>query len=164
MERSEALERALRAFRRYYDVQSEEIEEPFQAEAVFHSHEKQYFLVKSARISETESNEYIYFAAPEVLTEEKLYELDQAAWQRGTAQVEPHPEHKNSDVVLFIITDRISEEAAPCIRKMKHYQSYRHSLWGWSHYSLIVYELSTGNIAYNRYGHALKKLVGKIYH
>ena len=50
MTRDELLEKTLRSYAAYYDVNRDCPEEPFVAEAVFHSHNDAYFLVKSARI------------------------------------------------------------------------------------------------------------------
>ena len=57
----EALDKLLPSFRRYYNVKTEDVAAPFVAEAVFQSHNEQYFLIKSARISEANSNEFAYF-------------------------------------------------------------------------------------------------------
>ena len=57
MSKEEVLERALRSYMAYYDVERETPEEPFAAEAAFHSHSSTYFLTKSATIGEAESNE-----------------------------------------------------------------------------------------------------------
>ena len=62
MSKEEVLERALRSYMAYYDVERETPEEPFAAEAAFHSHSSTYFLTKSATIGEAESNEYVFFA------------------------------------------------------------------------------------------------------
>ena len=56
MSKEEVLERALRSYMAYYDVERETPEEPFAAEAAFHSHSSTYFLTKSATIGEAESN------------------------------------------------------------------------------------------------------------
>ena len=64
MNTTEILEKLLRSYSVYYDIQRENVTEPFAAEANFHTHDEQYFLVRSATISEAESNEYVYFANP----------------------------------------------------------------------------------------------------
>ena len=69
MSKEEVLERALRSYMAYYDVERETPEEPFAAEAAFHSHSSTYFLTKSATIGEAESNEYVFFALADRLGE-----------------------------------------------------------------------------------------------
>ena len=59
---NELLDRLLRSFQVYYNVKREDVTPPFVAEAEFHTHDEQFFLVKSAVLAEAESREYIYFA------------------------------------------------------------------------------------------------------
>lgn len=162
MNLTEGLGKILQSFQQYYNIKREEVTPPFAVEAEFHSHEQQYFLVHSATISEAESNEYVYFATVENLEEEILHKLDQTAWKAGCARVIPHANHRNSDVTLVILADRMSEEAKKTVSKIKHYRSYRLTLEGWSHYRLVALELSSGQVVCNRQGQSLKKLVSNI--
>lgn len=162
MDRTAALERLLCSFDVYYNVKREGAEPPFDAEAEFHSHDEQYFLVRSARIGEADSREYVYFATMEQLDEVTLLQLDETAWNRGLARVVPHAEHRNSDITLFLIADHITEEAFRKVSGLRHYKSYKFSLQGWSHYRLVALELSTGRVAHNRQGQSLVKLVRNI--
>ena len=88
---SEAMEKLLHSYEIYYNVNRETPTEPFVAEAVFHSHDEQFFLVKSAKLSEAESHEYVFFAEEETLTAERLQFLADTAWAEGTSRVEPFP-------------------------------------------------------------------------
>lgn len=162
MTTSEALEKLLPAFYRYYTVKREDVTEPFAAEAEFCSHDTQFFLVKSAKLSESDSREFVFFATEEMLDADRLKILDETAWNTGMSRVEITPTHRSSDVSLFIIADKIAPDAAALIKKMHHYKSYSHMLKGWSKYSLIALELSTGNVIYNHQGQELKKLIRNI--
>ncbi len=162
MNTQEALEKLLPSFRRYYNVITEEVEAPFIAEAVFQSHNEQYFLIKSARISEANSNEFVYFYTADSLNAAELQRLDVCAWERGMTHVQPNYYHRSTDVALIIIAERIDEEARKLIRKMKHSKSYQFGLQGYSNYRLIALELSTGRVTHNRQGQSLKKLVSNI--
>ena len=131
----------------------------FAAEAAFHSHEEQYFLVRAARIAEAESHEYVFFALEETLTADRLRELVAAAWERGSARVIPHRDHRNTDTALIVLADRIEPDALTLVPKVKHYRSYRWGLRGWSHFLLFAVEASTGRCAWNRQGQRLRKLI-----
>lgn len=155
----EAVEKLLRAYQPYYNVKREDVTPPFAAEAEFRSHEAQYFLVRKAVISEAESNEYVFFAAEDVLSAERLRTLDAAAWNAGTARVRPHKNHRNSDVTLIVCAGRVEPDAAALIPKLKRYQSYRWGFQGWSHYRLAVAETDAGRVACNRQGRALRALL-----
>lgn len=165
MTAKEILDRLLRAYGHYYDVtRFEETSGStnaslFAAEAVFHSHEEQYFLVRSARIAEAESHEYVFFALEGALTADRLRELTDAAWNEGTARTVPHKDHRNTDTVLIVLADRVETDALALIPKLKHYRSYRWGFQGWSHFLLFAVEASTGRCAWNRQGRRLRKLI-----
>lgn len=160
---NEILEKLFNSFQVYYNVRQEGVDPPFVAEARFHTHDEQFFLVKSAVLSEAESQEYVYFAIEETLDLDKLLYLDQAAWQRGISNVKPHASHRNTDVALIILADQITKEAFARIPKLRHYQSYHFGFQGWSNYRLAVIERSTGRATYNRLGKSFKKLVSNIF-
>ena len=111
MTREELLEKTLRSYAAYYDVNRDCPEEPFVAEAVFHSHNDAYFLVKSARIGEAESNEYVFFASVDNLDRALLEQLDAVAWERGISHVHPHSNHRNTDISLIILASSVAEAA-----------------------------------------------------
>lgn len=163
MNHSELIEKLLKAYEVYYNVNRETPEAPFFAEAVFHSHDEQYFLIRSARISETETHEYVYFADTETLDAKQLQTLADTAWERGLSNVKPHKDHQSSDISLILLADQISEDVKKELPKLKKYKSYRFSLHGWSHFRLIALEVSTGKLIHNRQGESLKKLLGNIY-
>lgn len=158
-----ALEKVLRAYEAYYNVNRDTAKSPFAAEAVFHSHDEQFFLMKSVKLGEAESNEYVFFATPDTLDAGELRMLDAAAWTEGLARVKPHPNHRNTDITLVILGDTVTEDAFSLVSKIQHYKSYRLGFQGWSHYRLIVVEESSGRMAYNRQGQSLKKLFSNIF-
>ena len=162
MTREEMLKKVLRSYAAYYDINTETPAAPFAAEAVFHSHSDAYFLVKSAAIGEAESHEYVFFASVEQLDSSLLASLDQTAWDTGISRVKPHYSHRNTDVTLVVAASSVTEEAKAQIPRLKHYKNYRMSLHGFSHYHLIVADLSSGDLTCNRQGRSLKKLFNKI--
>lgn len=164
MDRAGALEEILKAYDVYYDVNRENAESPFVAEAMFHSHDEQFFLIRSASIGETESNEHVFFATADKLSEDGLRKLDEAAWEKGLMRVRPHANHRNTDVSLIVLSNEVEDGAFDQAKKLSHYKSYRMGFQGWSHYRLIVMETSSGKMICNRQGQNLKKLFGNIFH
>ena len=59
---TEALEKVLPAYERYYNV-ARSAPAPFAATAEFHSHGEKYLLIRQAKIWDMDSHEYVYFAA-----------------------------------------------------------------------------------------------------
>lgn len=53
----EALGRILRSYQTYYNIKTEAVEPPFAAEAIFGSHNEQYFLIKKAKVADIDTNE-----------------------------------------------------------------------------------------------------------
>ena len=156
------LEKLLKSYRTYYNVDEETPTEPFVAEAVFRLHDEQYFLVRSARISEADVSEIVFFASLEQLGEEDCRRLEERAWEEGLKKVVLTPNHRSTDVVLIILAGEISEGAKKALKKSHHYQSYRFTLKGWSHYRAIAYESSTGTLVHNRQGKVLEKTLRNI--
>ena len=159
----QVLQTLLKSYRRYYNIVDEGVEPPFAAEAVFHSHDEQYFLIRSAKLAEAEAHEYVFFATAQALDLAAAQELDRCAWERGLSRANPGPNHRSSDVTLVILADTVAPEAKRYIQTLKRYQSYRHTLHGWSHYRAIALETSTGDLSCNRRGRDLKKLFGNIH-
>ena len=163
MNSNSILEKILRSFEQYYDVSTENIEPPFSAEAVFKSHNEQYFLIKSAKLSDIDLNEFVFFYSnTKSLSPEKLSEIARLAWERGLERITPYYGHRNSDVTLIILAEKISDESFKKIKKINHYKSYKFGLYGWSAFRALAYEISTGRAATNRRGSDLKKLVSNL--
>ena len=160
MELPQIIEKVLPSFERYYTVKKVS-DPPFCAEAEFRSHNEQYFLVRSAHIADIDSNEFVFFAAIPNLDSQKLNELTKAAWENGLTRVKPYNGHRNSDVTLIIITEKIDEETKKTIKKTKLYKSYKFSFWGWSNFKLAVVEADTQGIYFNRFGKDYQKLLKK---
>ena len=162
-----ALNKILPAFEQYYTVKKDDITPPFCAEAEFRSHNEQYFLVRSAHIADIDSNEFVYFATLSDLDNAKLEELVNAAWQTGLAKVHPHEGHRNSDITLIILTEKLQDETKIKIKKTKLYKSYKFSLHGWSHFKLAVCDLNSTDkdgapeVFSNRQGKDFIKLIKK---
>ena len=156
------LQKLLHSFERYYNVREECVVAPFSAEAEFHSHNEQYFLVKSAHVADIDSNEYVFFAEEEELDYVLFEQLAQKAWEEGLSRVHPYSGHRNSDVTLIILANKISDNAFRFIKKEKKSKSYKFSLHGWSNFRALAYETSTGRTVTNRHGSVLKKLVSTL--
>ena len=162
MTSGEALEKLLPSFKRYYNIKTEDITPPFDAEAEFFTHDVAYILMKSAKLSESESREFIFFSALEHLDADTVSKLDETAWNTGMSRVEITPIHHSTDVSLIILADTIDKDAAKLIKKLRHHKSYCFNFKGFSRYRLIALETSTGKITYNHLGSELKKLISNI--
>lgn len=157
----EALERLLRSYTQYYDMNPEP-PAPFQAAAEFHSHGESYLLIKSAKLWEMDSNEYVYFAVQERFSAEELSARIEAGWDHAMPQIHPGENHRNSDVTVIFLAESLSDDAQKLLRRTHCSKGYRHGLEGWSNLRLGAIELSSGRVTVNRHGRDLKKLLGNI--
>ena len=158
----EAINKLTAAFHAYYNVNTVDPLEPFSAEATFSLHNEQYLLVKAARVSQMDSFEFVYFGETETLTEELYHMFENAAWEDGLKRTKPGVYHRNSDVTCVIVAESVDPEAAKAIKRSKHHKSYKFSFNGWSTYRAVTYDLSKGEILYNRRGTELKKVFSNI--
>ena len=157
-----ALERLLTAYERYYDINREDPMPPFAAEAVFRLHDEEYFLIKSAKVAEQDSYEYVFFATVPELDEAKAAEWADLVWKECLQRTDPKPNPRNTDAHLIILCEKMTEGARKTIAGTNPYKSYRLGLRGWSTLKLIAYETSEGSIVHNRRGESLKKLISNI--
>lgn len=162
MTTDEALEKILKAYTRYYNIYTENIEDPFCAKAVFASHNEQYFLVRAAKVADIDSNEIVYFAKKETISADEIKSISDIAWEKGLENVNPEYGHRNSDVTLYLICDSLDDNAKSAVTKLKHSKNYKFGIFGWSDFNLVTIECSTNNTVFNRHGRSLKKLVGSI--
>jgi hypothetical protein len=156
------LQKLLHSFERYYNVREEGVSAPFCAEAEFHSHSEQYFLVKAAHVADIDSSEYVFFSETDELNETLFTQLSTRAWEEGLSRIHPYSGHRNSDVTLIILTPKITDAAVAQIKKAKKSKSYKFSFWGWSNFRTLACEVSSGRIVTNRLGKDLKKLVSSL--
>lgn len=156
------LQKLLHSFERYYNVKESGVVAPFSAEAEFHSHSEQYFFVKAAHVANIDSHEYVFFAEVDVLDEALFEQLAVLAWEEGLSRIHPYYGHRNSDITLIILAQKIQESAITYINKSRKSKSYKFSFYGWSNFRALAYEVSSGNAVSNRHGSVLKKLVGTL--
>lgn len=162
MSTDDALARLLPLFDDFYNVDTVSPGEPFVAEAVFASHNEQYYLIKAAKVADIDMNEYVYFAKCGALGSDELKRLDETAWTRGIAKAEPGYNHRSTDVTLIIVADEIDEETKRLIKHTRHSKSWKWGFWGYSNFRLVAIECSSQKAFYNHQGRSLKKLVGNI--
>ena len=161
---SEVLEKLYNSYRSYYSLKisgkdDADVASPFCAEAEFKSHTEKYVLVKSAKIADIDSNEYVYFYdAQEVFSIGKIKELAEEAWKEGLSKVKPVYGHRNSDITLIVVCPSLTDEAKKNARKINFYKSYKFGIYGWSRFRLCVYDVSASKCYTNRFADDIKKL------
>ncbi|MCR5418163.1 MAG: hypothetical protein K6E84_04535 [Lachnospiraceae bacterium] len=153
------LDALIDAYRGYYDIKTEQVTAPFDAEGYFSNEAQQYFLVKAAKVASVNAYEHVFFAKRESLTTSELTGLDAAAWQELLSRVKPDGDHKNTDCTLIVVTESISEEIRALVPKFSHSKNYRFGLWGFSNYRLVVIGADDLTVLTNRRGRDLTDFV-----
>lgn len=159
---AEALEKVLQMYGQYYTVKREDAVPPFAAEAECVVNDEQLTAYRFVKISSVISREIVFFSAEEHLTEDKARQLVDAAWEEGLRRVEPGPNHRNTDIVLVALADRVDPEAAQLIKTSKASKNFKYSFYGWSVLRAIAIETPSGTLTANRMGQNLKKLFSNI--
>ena len=159
---AETLEKVLQMYGQYYKVKRDEVAPPFAAEAESSVVDELLSGFKTVKISSAESREIVFFAAEEELTADLAQRLAEAAWTEGLSRVRPGPNHRNTDVILVMLADRIDPEAADVLKKTRHSKNFMLTFHGWSVLRLIAIETPSRNMVCNRMGHDLKKLFSNI--
>ena len=162
MESDTALQKVLRAFEKFYTVKTCGVDSPFCAHAEFHAHCEQFFLTKTAKIADIDTNEYVFFAQEKFLDSAHLVALTETAWKRGLRFVKPYFGHKNSDVSLVVLADESDLDAKKFVRKLHRYKSYKFGIYGWSAFNISFCDFSSQKIFSNSRGENLKKNLQKI--
>ncbi|MCR5218997.1 hypothetical protein [Treponema sp.] len=156
------LGQVLDSYKGYYDVTCDDSSSPFCARAEFHSTNQQYILVKAAKVSQSQSNEYVFFSSIESLNQTKLASLEKEAWETGLSKITVTAGHRNSDISLIVIADRADEEAVKFLKKIRRYKSYCFTFKGWTNFSVVVIDAEKGAFYSNRAGKHLKKFFKNI--
>ena len=159
---AETLEKVLQMYGQYYQVKRDDVTPPFTAEAESSVVDELLSGFKTVKISSAESREIVFFTAQETLTADLAQRLVEAAWTEGLSRVKPGPNHRNTDVILVMLTDRIDPEAAALLKKIRLSKNYMLTFHGWSVLRLIAIETPSRNMVCNRMGHDLKKLFSNI--
>ena len=159
---AEALEKVLQMYGQYYTLKRDAVTPPFAAEAECVVNDEQLTAYRMVKISSVISREIVFFAAEEHLTAERARQLADRAWEEGFSRVEPGPNHRNTDIVLIVLADRMDPEAAALLKKTKHSKNFRFTFHGWSVFRVIAIETPSGTMAHNRMGQNLKKLFSNI--
>ena len=101
------LKRILAAHEQWFDVRRgyEYAGRIFPGYAEFHSYGEKYVLVKSAKLWEVDTHEYLFFVLADALDETQVRDLVSFMEHDGLKKVVPKPNHMSSAISLVIVAD-----------------------------------------------------------
>ena len=88
----------------------------FPGYAEFHSYGEKYVLVKSAKLWEVDTHEYLFFVLADALDETQVRDLVSFMEHDGLKKVVPKPNHMSSAISLVIVADSCTQEAAKAVK------------------------------------------------
>ena len=131
------------AYDRFTTVEKPGADDPFYAFA-------KYDLSTEDSGAKSEDREFVFIARADELTSDILATLDKTSWDRGEALVTPSFNHKNSNVTLIIVSDRLGPgDVQSQISSAKHSKSYKLGLQGTCNFKLAVVEAQTKELYFN---------------
>ena len=162
MTRLEAIDRLCESYSVYFDVERfEENDELLAAACSLYVHSEKYILVKTAKLWEADSNEYVYIFNVPHLTKEIFQKCRDYAYREGMSRIEPKPGHMCSYITALLICDSCEPDALRALKRTRIYKSFRLSYYGWMDFHAGLIELQTGRIAANGSGRSAAQLLKK---
>lgn len=161
----EALEKVLKAYERYFDIEREVSVSggEFPATAIYHLREENYIATKAHTVYATEQNEYVYFYLTEHLDVEILRRQIDLSRETGLSHVAPHKEHMVSYVTLVILAETIDQEAKKILTHYRFHKYFRLTLHGWMEYHIAAVDFSAQDILSNPAGKNIRKILEQIF-
>ena len=164
--REELLERMLKGYQAYFDIERYEEREddlPLMAHCRFYVHSEKYVLVKKAKLWDADSNEYVYiFSVPE-LTKEIFEQCKDYAYEEGMKLIDPKPGHMYTYITAIFICDTCTPEAKKLLKKCRIYKSFHFSLHGWMDFHTVLIQRGESDFPTNRSGKSNAKFMKNIF-
>ncbi len=163
MNRQEAVNKILKSYESYFDiVLCENSDLGLAAKCDFHIHNEKFVLTKNAKLWEADCNEYVYVFSMSRFTEEAFKRCEDFVCREGFARVKPKPGHMYTYITAAFVCDDFDMDAVRCLKKSKHYKSYKFSIYGWAEFRAFVVRAGDMALYYNKPGRQCSKFVKKL--
>lgn len=164
MERTEALERILRSYAPFYDIERiEDAEGPLVAKAAFHEHGTGYLLVKKAELYSADRHEYVWIFSLPHLTEADFHKYVDQVVTEGMPLVDPKPGHMSTNLVALFVCEDADEEALTAAKKSRIRKSFQFSLRGWMEVQTVITEMRRASVTENLYAGNTAKFLKNVF-
>ena len=161
MTRAEAIDILCESYSGYFDIERFDDGAELAATCFLHVHSEKYVLVKSAKLWEADSNEYVYIFSVPHLTEEIFARCRDYAYKEGMTHIEPKAGHMCSYITALFVCDTCDDKALKVLKKTRIYKSFRLSYYGWMDFHTGVIALDNGMTAANGSGRSTAQLLKK---
>lgn len=163
--REETLQKILRSYATYYDVEEcEAVDLPLTAKCSFHVHSEKYVLVKKAQLWSADSEEYVYIFSVSDFTKNIYEKCRDYAYEQGMALIDPKPGHMYTYITALFVCERSERDAVKALRRCRLHKNFQFSLLGWMDYHTALVDLTADKVYTNGSGHANAKFLKSIIH
>lgn len=165
--RTAFIDKVLEGYSSSYNIDRTQHESlPLVATAAFHVREAQYALFKSAEMSATHSDEYVYFFSADHLTRNMVEQCIQFAYDDGMPKIdlESKDAHMCTRLVAVFFADSADDAALEEVRKCHIYKSFQFSLKGWMEFHTAAIDFGKESVVSNRYGRETAKYLKSVLH
>lgn len=161
------IDKVLEGYASSYDIERVHHDTlPLAATAQFHVREAQYALFKSAEMSATHSDEYVYFFSVPHLTKALVETCIQYAYDDGMPKIDLDGKdaHMCTRLVAVFFADSADDAALEEVKKCHIYKSFQFSLKGWMEFHTAAIDFGKESVVSNRYGHETAKYLKSVLH
>ncbi len=161
------LDKVLEGYTSSYDIERVQHDAlPLEATAHFHVREAQYALFKSAEMSASYSDEYVYFFSVPHLKRAMVEQCIQYAYDDGMPRIDldSADAHMCTRLVVIFFSDSADEDALEEIKKCRIYKSFQFSLKGWMEFHTASVDFGKESVVSNRYGRETAKYLKSVLH
>ena len=152
MERQEYLDKILKSYAPYYDIEIlEDPEGPLVAKAAYHEHGTGYLLVKKAELYTADKHEYVWFFSVPHLTQELYQSFLDRVVAEGLPMVDPKPGHMSTALSAIVVCDEAEDAALETARKSRIRKSFQFSLRGWMEVQTVIAEMGRAAVTGNTF-------------
>lgn len=167
MTREEMLKMLLQSYAASYDIveaPNDEEMPSLAAKAHFHVEESKYMIVRSARMYETASDEYVWFFSVPHLNDAMCEACIRYTWNQGLPLAKHDGKQMVTRIVAVFLCDSMDPEAEQRVRKCALYKSFQFSLKGWAECHTVAADLQKEYAVSNRYGRDTANYLNKLMH
>lgn len=165
--RETLIDKVLEGYSGSYDIKRAQHNSlPLVATAQFHVREAQYALFKSAEMSASHSDEYVYFYSVPHLTKELVETCIQYAYDDGMPRIDLDGKdtHMCTRLVAVFFADSADDAALEEVKKCHIYKSFQFSLKGWMEFHTAAIDFGKESVVSNRYGRETAKYLKSVLH
>ncbi|MCD8125878.1 MAG: hypothetical protein LUE23_12810 [Lachnospiraceae bacterium] len=161
--RAEVIERLLKGFQRYYNIERNHDENvPLAARCDYFEHSQKYVISQKTELWSADCEEFLYILDFPHLTPELYREWLDVVRQDGMGRANIGPGHMYSYITPVFVCDSCDAEARKALRRCRIYKSFHFSLHGWIDVHTVLIEVEAGRVTSNRSGHHAGKIMKNI--